>query len=384
MPKAPYIPPTVEFGEGTETRAGNAHLRLPFGLCKKYGITLPKDATPRDAWDALKGIGIDPGEEYDKFAENADKDGEAKDTTPKAPENASRADKVFSDSKDRFTYDSSFTQEYARAQFDAGDDYHQEVVLKALEDTKITYRHGASDECYSYMGRVVLTVDNDYGSETNSYEKGEVFYHETFHAIDGGYASNWGQMLSHSYANEEGKTLYDVLKSEKRAFGSAGIKEVKAARDKDLDDWLVANNITTREKIDKITADYNAQMERLNASWDYTERRKVADSDEFQKARIAYNTLDAQRRAYKGLTYKKYGFISDIMSQWNESIGMGHKISYWKRDKYNASSEFFAEVGACGATNKEALEVVRKYFPKSVAFAEQMIDGIKTGKIQAR
>lgn len=29
-------------------------LRLPFGLCKRYGITLPKNATPRQAWDALK------------------------------------------------------------------------------------------------------------------------------------------------------------------------------------------------------------------------------------------------------------------------------------------------------------------------------------------
>ena len=234
------------------------------------------------------------------------------------------------------------------------------------------------------MGRVVLTVNNEYGDEKNSYEKGEVFYHETFHAIDGGYAENWGGMLSNSYKNEEGKTLYDVLKSEKRAFGSAGIKEVTAARDKDLDDWMIANNITTREKIDKITADYNAQMERLNASWDYTERRKVADSEEFQKANIAYNTLKAQRRVYKERMHKKYGFISDIMSQWNESLGIGHKLSYWKGDKYNSSSEFFAEVGACGATNKAALEVVRKYFPKSVAFAEQLIDGIKTGNIKAR
>lgn len=29
-------------------------LRLPFGLCKRHGIMLPKNATPRQAWDALK------------------------------------------------------------------------------------------------------------------------------------------------------------------------------------------------------------------------------------------------------------------------------------------------------------------------------------------
>ena len=36
-------------------------LRLPFGLCKRYGIMLPKNATPRQAWDALRrGTGQTP------------------------------------------------------------------------------------------------------------------------------------------------------------------------------------------------------------------------------------------------------------------------------------------------------------------------------------
>ena len=32
----------------------DASQRLAFGLCKKYGINLPKGATPKDAWEALK------------------------------------------------------------------------------------------------------------------------------------------------------------------------------------------------------------------------------------------------------------------------------------------------------------------------------------------
>ena len=32
----------------------DASQRLAFGLCKKYGIDLPKGATPGDAWAALK------------------------------------------------------------------------------------------------------------------------------------------------------------------------------------------------------------------------------------------------------------------------------------------------------------------------------------------
>lgn len=380
MAKKKYIPPAIDFGE-MEQRKGNAHLRLPFGLCKKYGISLPPDATPRDAWNILKGIGIQPSEEYDKFFDDKNKDnsqGEA----PNVP--TDRIDKIFSDSTHRFSYDGVFTKEYARAQYNAGNDYYKGVVADVLENVGITYRHGSSDECYSYMGRVVLTVDEDYGGEKSSYEKGEVFYHETFHAIDGAYATRWGTMLSHTYTNEEGNTLYDVLKSEKRKFGAAGIAEVKAARKNDINELLIDMKFTTREKIDKITADYNAQKERLNSTWNWEERKKITESEEFENARKAYNQLDEMQRALERRMNKKYGFISDIMSQWNESIGMGHKTSYWKQDKYNSSSEFFAEVGACGATNNAALEVVRKHFPKSVEFAEKLIDDIKTGKIKAR
>ena len=36
-----------------------ANNRLPFGLCKKYHIELPDNATPKDAWQALKNNGIE-------------------------------------------------------------------------------------------------------------------------------------------------------------------------------------------------------------------------------------------------------------------------------------------------------------------------------------
>lgn len=38
---------------------------LPFGLCKKYGIEIGKDWTPKDAWDALeKKTGMTPDKAY--------------------------------------------------------------------------------------------------------------------------------------------------------------------------------------------------------------------------------------------------------------------------------------------------------------------------------
>lgn len=43
---------------------------LPFGLCKENNINLPDDAQPRDAWNALKGIGITPGSAYKALEES--------------------------------------------------------------------------------------------------------------------------------------------------------------------------------------------------------------------------------------------------------------------------------------------------------------------------
>ena len=57
-----YIPVTPEEAE-EEKKGGN--IGLPFGLCAKYGIRLPGNATPRIAWDALKDkTGMTPEDFY--------------------------------------------------------------------------------------------------------------------------------------------------------------------------------------------------------------------------------------------------------------------------------------------------------------------------------
>lgn len=48
---------------------GHGNTKLPFGLCRQHGIDIGKDWTPRDAWDALAGLGITPGAEFDKLRE---------------------------------------------------------------------------------------------------------------------------------------------------------------------------------------------------------------------------------------------------------------------------------------------------------------------------
>ena len=54
---------------------GQDKYKLPYGLCAKYGISLPAGATPTDAWNALKGIGIKPSDVYKELQENGDTSG---------------------------------------------------------------------------------------------------------------------------------------------------------------------------------------------------------------------------------------------------------------------------------------------------------------------
>ena len=51
--------PFEEIG-GEEQSSNSGNTGLPFGLCKKYNIPIGKNWTPRDAWNALAGIGVYP------------------------------------------------------------------------------------------------------------------------------------------------------------------------------------------------------------------------------------------------------------------------------------------------------------------------------------
>ena len=59
--------------ENNQQNSGShGNTRLPFGLCRRYGIEIGKDWTPKDAWDALKGKGVTPEGAYERLEEGED------------------------------------------------------------------------------------------------------------------------------------------------------------------------------------------------------------------------------------------------------------------------------------------------------------------------
>lgn len=68
--------------EATENKKkSHGNTRLPFGLCKREGINIPDNATPRDAWEALIKKGITPKAVYSKLTSSRNKKQEKTYTT---------------------------------------------------------------------------------------------------------------------------------------------------------------------------------------------------------------------------------------------------------------------------------------------------------------
>ena len=88
-------------GGGSSTSGGgHGNTKLPFGLCKKFGIEIGDDWKPRDAWDALAGKGITPDGVFRKLKAGEKVEPEAVPEPPKEPVKTLTAkDRTYSDLK---------------------------------------------------------------------------------------------------------------------------------------------------------------------------------------------------------------------------------------------------------------------------------------------
>ena len=174
--------PTDENGEETkEVNHGNTG--LPFGLCAKYGIGLPKNATPRDAWNALAGKGIYPpwtekgAEQWDKDEENTKKSKTEIDTSKKATDIARRlGDKMTK------TFDEGYRKNIEEALKNLTDE--ELAVFDATIDRVATIQSGSGE--YRYLARSLtvptskaLFLDKELGYDFQA----TTFFHEYGHFV---------------------------------------------------------------------------------------------------------------------------------------------------------------------------------------------------------
>lgn len=276
---------------------------------------------------------------------------------------------------------------------------------------------------YSWGGRIrKVQLGNEAINVDNNYSKGGAFFHESGHALDytfNGEHRTW----SNNYKSEKyGKTLQEMVKEE---IGQVDYTQIV----KDYADVKMSflNNpeyIKLRDRyneldkaLDKVDEDVNNNPEVLRLDAKKKELRKLKmdawekrDYDgmkrygeELDKAceeyKVAYrnaipsnfNEMNEEKDKCRIQKYnmqteahekanRMYGDLSDMtQASLGKRFGMGHGDNYFKGSEadVNRGTEAFAEIMSAKATNKEALDIMQKYIPKTLEIFDEIIGKIK-------
>lgn len=399
--------PTDENGEETkEVNHGNTG--LPFGLCAKYGIGLPKNATPRDAWNALAGKGIYPpwtekgAEQWDKDEENAKKSKTEIDTSKKATDIARRlGDKMTK------TFDEGYRKNVEEALKNLTDE--ELAVFDATIDRVAMIRSGSG--VYEYWKRDITVptqkatdLDRELGYEFRA----ATFFHEYGHFVSHCMAEKnpqegWQTKYDFAASHEVGRTVAtDVLNFFNTCISEQGGKQLA-----DLSRLPKSAIESAQKKLDEITQKKIAnQYEPVKPEWDgysleeqsakymrmgytreeadaraasFIERQKQYHKEaleKYEKQKAEWDATSPEERAAAKANLNRFGFLTDALgivtnSRFNtqDSGYYGHTQSYNKSQANGV--EAWAEYFSIKMTkDKKGEEAYKKYMPKTYELFE--------------
>lgn len=289
--------------------------------------------------------------------------------------------------------------------FDTGND-DAKTVINGLIKKGVKIEESKNGQCYTRNGIVVVGGIDNFGKY--SYKaKGEVFYHEFWHAADDGFlniltredietlANKYGfntyyynRGISTAKILSNGKTLLDTLNEEchKISVNKAGGKWdaiIDAYRD-EVNNEL--KNINT-DKAHETLTDYEEESKKLFPTFDDNgvylygnERKRLLWLNSNKEYKDAKQQLDDAEMKAKTKVFKHWGSISDIYGLYNKisyGFGSGHPSSYAKVPG-SIAREFMAEYGSARSRNdddaKKELALFKKYFPEASKCAEEIFN----------
>lgn len=398
--KKPWDPATAEIidDEGGTTNK-NA---LPFGLCKKFGISLPDGARPRDAWEALKQHGVYPPwtpEGEDQYTEDGLKEGaeEAK------GEEAKEADSEKSQqtiekmlSSDRMIYDKHLTKEFVTGSLQAATAEMRDTTVRLFNEDSFGYNNAYTKDTayFSGINKVSFVRERNIGGEKydSPYEEGSVFFHESWHAIDANYGEPvdvskmsawqiWHSTLSETYILKNGKTFERVLFDEcKKIDWGTAISEIKA--DKEVALKKLGLNYEDCKKAWTEVLNKEMDLRRKAGYGSSPELRSFMSSKEYQQALKNYGIVSSFPAEVK----RKWGDLSDVAAGYTQGrqyiAGTGHTAKYF-RTAGSRAHEAFAECAASLAIKGESYKVLKRFMPETMAAFEEIYQDLKQGVIKS-
>lgn len=395
--KKKYSSPDIDIAETKDDERHNGNkYSLPYGLCKGVGIDTT-GMSPREAWEAYENkTGISKEEAEEKHWDKTDGKKEPKKTETPAKidtaENKETKGQTGEGETDRMLLSDRlkskiFPKERVKKCLDYGTTEERELTAKLFNGDGFTYTDVSKETCYSPLFNSITIKDEDDGGENSPYEKGSVFYHETWHAIDDNYSKGYGS-LSSSFKTSSGKTLNETIKEE------ADDKEKWKEAKKEIRDFTISvrkkeNFQIDGKSVDEIIQDYKTVAAEIKAEPDFWKQWDIRTkhSKEIQNYTVLISPTKETQRVYGDLSDVYSGLKKDA----NGLCNIGHKKSYWSKPKYidkkfdwdkNRGKEAFAEIASAKATKSRSYEVLKKYIPKTVACFEEIYEKLKNGDIK--
>ena len=247
-----------------EEKQSHGNTGLPFGLCKKYGISLPQNATPRQAWDALKGIGIYPpwtkeGEgQYDGDDAITDDTNDIKDDNVKISPTRKETYKRVEERLKAGKFSPEFQDQLNSVLMNLTD---AELEVFSLTDAVRLKSMGnrARGQSYCEAGDYIVCYENAGAVDKElGYTVGmHTFGHEYGHAVDWHYGKAQGSAFGERVSQQEDcRQAYqeDVLNYFNRACEEAGVPTLKSisriTRDQKEAIWSKMRRDSWRDKSD--------------------------------------------------------------------------------------------------------------------------------------
>lgn len=330
--KKPWDPATAEVidDEGGTTNK-NA---LPFGLCKKFGISLPDGARPRDAWEALKQHGVYPPwtpEGEDQYTEDGLKEGAEEPKGEEAKEaeepNIDRLKKVLGEKHSKNIADLLKQKPE-----------HTKIYNFYAEKLKISDENDGRGSYSSFWGGISFNITNDSApvSDLKGYPY-QTYFHETAHNIDNVSANSgvFGWTTSKFHSEKYKKTI----------------------------------SYTVNGSVKEQTIGYTLSTMIQEEARAYIEARKK--ERKVRRAAEVYDEIETEIRQYQ---YADSGAVSDMFAGVTKHgiLGSGHHSKSYFDDKANYGMEFFAEVFAAEIVSPKGVEATKKYFPKSYEIYQEI------------
>lgn len=359
--------------EGTARKIPSWATRLPFGLCKRYGISLPDNATPRDAWDALKGRGVSRQKIYESIRENAKPTGSDKGAKE---EQAKESGKTVEDlvASDRIKLTQKADKQGLTNLLNEGDEEVKGTTVKLFFDDSFGYdTKGRGDEHFSPNDNHVhcryVSIDDDPLKQATS----SAVYHESWHAID----FNYGGINKDEAREYINRRRSEII--EEQGFqgyikwrNSGEMMHEYAQKTRLTHTYVTSNGKTFIETLLDETKGKRARWETE------IQERYSADREAF----INESGEEGRKRAIE--KWKDMGDILNGLTKGQVFVCAGHARGYWDKFGDARAAEAFAEIASAKATSPESYAILKEYIPNTVLTFEEIYGKLKSGEIKAR